>query len=353
MISGQTLSSGLRDGYRREGFRRVMILGLASAALVVLVVLDLSLGPSGLTLSEVGRALVAGPHGEDRMAATILWKLRMPQTAMGVAVGCSLGLAGLQMQTILDNSLASPFTLGFSAAAGFGAALAIMFGAFFPIPGVVVVPVLAFTMTLLACVLVHLVARTRGGTSEVLVLAGIAILFFFQSLQSLLQYLASPEVLQQIVFWLFGSLLKANWSSVAVTTGIFLVCLPFVVRDVWSLTTLRLGEANAASLGLPVAALRYRAFTLVALLTAGAVSFVGTIGFVGLIAPHLARSLAGEDHRFSLPLAAIMGAVCLIGASVFGKLISPGAVIPVGIITAVAGIPMLLVVIMRKGGTSP
>ncbi|MCF8483054.1 MAG: iron ABC transporter permease [Rhodospirillum sp.] len=353
MTSAEVGLRGLRDGYRREVLRRALILGLAGVALLVLVALDLSLGPSGMTLREVGRALAAGPNGEDRMAATILWRLRMPQTAMGVAVGCCLGLAGLQMQTILDNSLASPFTLGFSAAAGFGAALAIMFGALFPIPGVIVVPVLAFTMTLLACVLVHLVARTRGATSEVLVLAGIAILFFFQSLQSLLQYLASPEVLQQIVFWLFGSLLKANWPAVAVTTGIFLVCLPLVTRDVWSLTALRLGEANAASLGLRVAALRYRAFTLVALLTAGAVSFVGTIGFVGLIAPHLARSLAGEDHRFSLPLAAVMGAVCLIGASVFGKLMSPGAVIPVGIITAVAGIPMLLVVILRKGSAAP
>ncbi|ADE84790.1 iron siderophore/cobalamin ABC transporter, permease protein [Rhodobacter capsulatus SB 1003] len=126
-----------------------------------------------------------------------------------------------------------------------------------------------------------------------------------------------------------------------------MLCLPLVARDLWALTALRLGEANAASLGLDVAALRRRAFLITALLTAGAVSFTGTIGFVGLIAPHLARALVGEDHRWAAPMAAIAGALILIAASVTGKILSQGAAIPVGIVTAVAGIPMLMVVILR------
>ncbi|MDZ7874043.1 MAG: iron chelate uptake ABC transporter family permease subunit [Rhizobium sp.] len=115
------------------------------------------------------------------------------------------------------------------------------------------------------------------------------------------------------------------------------------------MTTLRLGDANARSLGLSVETIRRHTFLIVALLTAAAVSFVGTIGFVGLIAPHVARALVGEDHRFSLPVAAVTGAIILIGASVFGKFISPAAVIPVGIITAVAGVPMLFAVIAKRG----
>ena len=130
---------------------------------------------------------------------------------------------------------------------------------------------------------------------------------------------------------------------------ILLACVPFVIRTSWALTTLRLGDANARSLGLSVEAVRRQTFLIVALLTAAAVSFVGTIGFVGLIAPHVARTLVGEDHRFSLPLAAIIGAIILVGASVFGKIISPAAVIPVGIITAVAGVPMLFAVIASRG----
>jgi len=348
-----SLASGdidaMHGAFRRASVRRAVSLVLAASALVSLMLLDLTTGPSGMPLADVWTGLLAGPAGEDKTIATILWQLRMPQTLMGAIVGACLGLAGLQMQTILDNPLASPFTLGFSAAAGFGAALAIMFGGFLPLPIYIVTPLAAFAMTLAAAGIVHLIARLRGVSPEILVLGGIAVSFFFQSLQSLLQFMASPEVLQQIVFWLFGSLLKATWTSVMVSGLIFLACLPFVARNCWSLTTLKLGDANARSLGLSVDSLRRQSFVLVALLTAAAVCFVGTIGFVGLIAPHVCRMLVGEDHRFSLPLSAVIGAIILIGASVLGKAISPGAAIPVGIVTAVAGIPMLFAVILFSG----
>ncbi|MUO85271.1 FecCD family ABC transporter permease [Agrobacterium vitis] len=338
----------VRGDYRRASRRRQWGLGLSAIALIGLLLLDLVTGPSGIPLGDVLNGLIAGPSGEDRMVATILWQLRMPQAVMGVVVGACLGLAGLQMQTILDNPLASPFTLGFSAAAGFGAALAITFGGSFAIPDHFVVPIAAFGMTLVACGLVYLIATLRGASQEILVLGGIAVSFFFQSIQSLLQFLASPEVLQQIVFWLFGSLLKATWTSVSVSGAILLFCLPFVARNCWALTVLKLGDSNARSLGLSVGRVRRETFLLVALLTAAAVSFVGTIGFVGLIAPHVCRLLAGEDHRFALPLSALIGAIILVGASVLGKFISPAAVIPVGIVTAVAGIPMLFAVILSR-----
>lgn len=340
----------LRDGYRRAGARHRLLAMAMAALLLVLAVADLVFGPSGMSLQDIGTTLVAGPWGADRMNAVILWQLRMPQTLMGIIVGACLGLAGLKMQTILDNPLASPFTLGFSAAAGFGAALAIMFGGIIALPPYITTPLLAFVMTLAACGLVYLVALTRGAHAGVLVLAGIAVMFFFQSLQALLQFLASPEVLQQIVFWLFGSLLKASWSSVAVAGTILLVCFPICMADSWKLTALRLGDANATSLGLSVQNIRRRSFLLIALLTAAAVSFVGTIGFIGLIAPHMARALVGEDHRLSLPLSALSGAVLVVTASVLGKLISPAGALPVGIVTAIAGVPVLFALIIHQSG---
>ncbi len=333
-------------GYARRIRLRGTAVIAAALALCVLVLADLVTGPSGMPLAELNRAFWAGPGGEDRAAAAILWQIRMPQTIMAVLVGASLGLSGLVMQTILANPLASPFTLGFSAAAGFGAAVSILVGGITFLPPWVETPLAAFAMTLAAAGLVYAVARLKGSQAEVLVLAGIAVLFFFQALQSLVQFMASPEVLQQIVFWLFGSLLKASWTSVQVSGAILAICLPFVMRDAWNLTALRLGDANAASLGLNVDRMRRRSLLLVAALTAGAVCFTGTIGFVGLIAPHAARSAVGEDHRFALPVAALMGALILVAASVAGKLISPGAVIPVGVITAIAGIPMLMTVLI-------
>lgn len=322
-------------------------------ALGIVSVLDLATGPSRMQIPAVIEALLAGPDGADRAAATIMYSIRLPQTLMALIVGSCLGLAGLMMQTMLANPLASPFTLGFSAAAGFGASLAILGTVFVPvgIPQYLLTPLAAFCATLLAVGMVWLVAQFKGSRPDIMVLAGIAVLFFFQSLQSLVQFMASPEVLQQIVFWLFGSLLKSSWTSVAVSGTILLVCLPMVARLVWALTALRMGEANAESLGLDLRRLRRSTFLLTAALTAAAVSFTGTIGFVGLIAPHVARAVVGEDHRFALPAAALVGALILVSASVLGKVISPGAIIPVGIITAIAGIPMLVAVIWRYEGT--
>ena len=350
--------------------KRLLLLGASAAILITLLLLDLMTGPSGMDYHDIRRALATGPGGIEavRLRApgisaemrdihrqvNILWHIRMPPTLMGALVGMCLGLAGLQMQTILANPLASPFTLGFSAAAGFGAALAIMFGGALPfLPAYLLTPLAAFLMTLAACGLIYLLARLRSANPEILVLGGIAVLFFFQSVQSLLQFVASPEILQQIVFWLFGDLQKAGWISVAVCAAVLLACLPVIIKDTWALTTLRLGDANALSLGVPVERIRRRTFIIVALLTAAAVSFVGTIGFVGLIAPHLARHLVGEDHRFALPVAAISGAVILTGASVCAKIISPGALIPVGIITAVTGVPMLFAIIAGRKGERP
>nr|WP_294928414.1 iron ABC transporter permease [uncultured Paracoccus sp.] len=288
MTDAVFLPDQMRGDYRRASRSRQIWLVGAPVLLACLMVLDLSFGPSGLPLRNVMRGIWAGPDGEDRTIAAILWQLRMPQTFMGVLVGACLGMAGLMMQTILNNPLASPFMLGFSAAAGFGAALAIMFGGAIALPAWAIVPTSAFAMTLAACGLIYLLARRRGSVPEILVLGGIAVLFFFQAIQSLLQYMAAPEVLQQIVFWLFGSMLKTSWTSVLVCGVILLACLPFVIRDTWALTTLRLGDGNARSLGLRVDALRRRSFVVVALLTAAAVSFVGTVGFVGLIAPRAA-----------------------------------------------------------------
>lgn len=336
--------------YRQELRRRAWFVGAALLALSLLMLLDLTTGPSPMTASEAVAALWAGPAATDRTASAIIWSIRLPMTLMGALVGASLGIAGLQMQTILDNPLASPFTLGFSAAAGFGAALSIMFGGLVPVAAWILAPLSAFAMTLVACGLVYLIARLRGSSPEILVLGGLAVLFMFQALQSLLQYLASPEVLQQIVFWLFGSLMKATWTSTGVLAVILAVCLPPLARDAWRLTALRMGDAQARSLGVEVEALRRRTFLVLALLTAGAVAFVGTIGFVGLVAPHAARALVGEDQRTLMPLTALCGALILVGASVAAKLISPNAALPVGIVTAVTGVPILFALVLRRGG---
>lgn len=331
--------------YRRLIAQRLSCLVAGAGVLCASVVADLLTGPAFLDLGAVLRAL-ATPSAADPTTAVIVWQIRLPMTLMAALVGAALAIAGVAMQTILGNPLASPYTLGFSAAAGFGAAAVILTGATLPWLPWLTVPIAAFAASAAAVGLVYGFASIRGMSPEVMVLAGIATLFLFQSLQSLVQYLAAPEVLQAIVFWLFGSLLKASWANLPITAAITAACVAALVPDLWRLTALRLGDDRAAALGVDVRRLRIKTFAIVALLTAGAVAFVGTIGFVGLVAPHLARGLVGDDQRFLMPMAAVVGGIVMTGASVLSKLISPGSVVPIGIVTAVIGVPFLFGLIL-------
>jgi len=326
--------------------QRLFILSLAAFATASAFVLDILTGPSFLTPMEV-IATILHPDEADKTTRAIVHAIRLPMSLMAAIVGAGLGIAGVVMQTILGNPLASPYTLGFSAAAGFGAATAILTGLTLPVWPVMTTPLAAFLAAACAAMIVYGFSHFRAMSPEVMVLAGIATLFLFQSLQSMVQYLASPEVLQQIVSWLFGSMMKANWANVPIAGVIVLIASLLIVPHVWHLTALRMGDDHAAAVGVNVGRLRIKMFAIVALLTAGAVSFVGTIGFVGLVAPHLARMLVGEDQRILIPLSALVGAFMMVAASILSKLISPGGVIPIGIVTAVVGVPFLFLLIIK------
>jgi len=323
--------------WRRLAARRAGAIGAGFAALLATVTLDIATGPALLGPGAVARALLG--LSDDAMVVTIVWSLRLPVALMAVLVGAALGLTGAVMQTVLNNALASSYTVGISSGAGFGAALVIVCGAMLPLPEAFAVPLSAFLFAALACGCVWGLGGRRGATAETLVLAGIALMFLFQALLALLQFIASPEALQQIVFWLFGSLQRATWAKLGIVAAILAAAAPLLARDAWALTALRLGEERAAALGIGVRALRFRALAFVAVVTGAAVAFVGTIGFVGLVAPHVARMLLGEDQRWLLPGAALAGALLLSAASVASKTIAPGALFPIGIVTALVGVP--------------
>lgn len=336
-----------RGIYEQLNRTRLRYMSMAAIALIVIVIADLAVGSSWMSVSDVLSTILIGPNG-DSLNSTIIWQLRLPLTLTCLVVGASLGLAGGLMQTLLANPLASPYTLGVSAAAGFGAAVAILSGLTIFGHAWLGVPVSAFVASALSSLAIFSIGKGRNMDAKVLILAGIVVLFFFQALQSLVQYMASPEVLQQIVFWLFGSLLKASWTSVWVA-GVILVCsLVYVAPKIWALTALSAGDERAQSLGIRTDKLRLRMFLLCSMLTAGAVSFVGTIGFVGLVAPHLSRMLVGEDQRFYLPMATMMGALVLTLASLVSKLVVPGTIIPIGIVTSLVGVPFLLYLLVSK-----
>ncbi|MGH6805547.1 MAG: FecCD family ABC transporter permease, partial [Ensifer adhaerens] len=241
------------------------------------------------------------------------------------------------------------FTLGISAAASFGAALALVGGvALFPAAIQYMVPLNAFLMAMVAALFIHFASTMRGVSVETIVLLGIALVFTFNAALSLLEYLASEQALAAVVFWTMGSLTKATWPKVYFTGAILVAMVPFLMKDAWALTALRLGDDKAASMGVNVRRLRLQTMMIVSLLAAIPVSFVGTIGFVGLVGPHIARMLVGEDQRFFLPGSVICGALLLSATSVVSKMIIPGAILPIGVITALVGVPFFFVLIFSN-----
>lgn len=327
---------------RRIALCLILLLGVASSMLA-----DLLLGAEPLPLNEVLAALFV-PDAAPADVRVIVRELRLPSALLAVLVGAALALAGAEMQTILDNPLASPFTLGVSSAAALGAALAIVLGV--GLPGVAdeaLVTANAFVFALASVLLLQAVARLTGGV-QTLLLFGISLVFCYNALVALLQYLASADALQHLVFWSLGSLARSSWPAVWTLLALLLVILPWSLKAAWPLTALRLGEDRARSLGIDVGRLRFAALLRISLLAATAVAFVGTIGFIGLVGPHMARLLIGEDHRFFLPVSALAGALVLSLSALASKLLIPGVVLPVGIVTALIGVPLFMSLIFQR-----
>ncbi|GAB3488367.1 FecCD family ABC transporter permease [Marinomonas epiphytica] len=345
-----TLINDAVKAQRRYEKRRWVVLSILLFLLAISFVLDIATGPSMLGLGEVSQALlnrVGLTFEVSRTTDVIVTNLRLPIAIMALVVGGSLGVGGAEMQTLLNNPMASPYTLGMAAAAGFGAALMLYLGSL-GLNAQLAVPIGAFFCCMLSASLLFGLAMMRHITSGQLILAGIALLFLFQSLLSLVQFVSSPELSQQILFWLFGSLTKANWNNVAITCVVTLLCVAILLKDAWKLTALRLGEERAKSLGVNVTRLRLKTLIIVAVMTATATSFVGIIGFIGIVAPNIARMLVGEDQRFFLPLSFLVGAFLLSSASVLSKSIVPGALFPIGIVTAIIGVPFFFWLIIGK-----
>lgn len=341
-------ATGVLEAYASLLRTRVIIV-LAMALLVaVAFIADLATGPSALGALDALRGLFL-PHELDRASSVIVWEVRLPQALVALLVGAALSLAGAEMQTILNNPMASPFTLGMSSAATFGAALAIVLGIGVPgVPETWIIPVNAFLFAFGSVLLLSGLSRLHAPGGETIVLFGIALFFTFNALVALTQLMASEQALQQLVFWTMGSLSRATLDKAFIIAAVLTLVVPFSMRSAWQLTALRLGQDRARSLGVNVARLRLAGLLRASLLTGTAVAFVGTIAFIGLVGPHLARLLVGEDHRFFLPASVLSGALVLSVASCASKSIAPGMVLPIGLVTSLIGVPFFLALILGR-----
>ncbi|MFV0480985.1 MAG: FecCD family ABC transporter permease [Campylobacteraceae bacterium] len=327
---------------------RYLILSLLVVLILISGFFDFILGPDDISISNLIKALTS-PDEVDLYLKITVWELRLPYALMAIAVGLALGLAGAEMQTILNNPLASPFTLGLSNAAAFGAALAIVADISLPgIPGQWIISANAFLFSILAALLLDFLTRYSKISSSGIVLFGIALVFSFNALVSLMQFVASEDKLQGLVMWTMGNVTR-NATKVHITAMfiVFVVVLIWSMLNSWKLTALRLGEDRAISFGINTKKLRLTTLIRISFASATAVALVGPIGFIGLVAPHISRILFGEDHRFYLPASALIGALILSVASIASKNLFHGVVVPVGIVTSLVGVPFFLFIVLK------
>ena len=287
-----------------------------------------------------------GPVSAD-YDSVIVWQIRMPRILSGFLIGGALSLCGLVFQNIFHSTLATPFTLGTSSGAAFGAALAITFGlttfAFLPM-----VPLLAFVGALVAATIVHLVAHYKKNCSmSDMLLAGVAVNFFFASLLLLVQYLSDYNTSFEIIHWLFGKLSNFTYDKLLWLSPILLF-LAYLLRLNQPLDLLTIGDELAHSRGLNVKSFRTKLFVVVSVIIALVVSTCGPIGFVGMMAPHICRKLIGTTHKRLIPASFLFGGTFLVVCDAIARSIVPPLEIPVGVITALCGGPFFIFILLSK-----
>ncbi|MCW5911140.1 MAG: iron ABC transporter permease [Cyclobacteriaceae bacterium] len=348
MQDKQEIFEAVGAQYRKLVRRRMVLLTVLFVSVLAAFCVDIAVGPSMLNVGDV-ISIILSPAQADAGSRVIVWDIRLPYSVMAILVGAALSLAGAEMQTILNNPLASPFTLGVSAAASFGAALSIILNIGIPgVPDEWMIAGNAFLFAFGSVLLLQTLSRLRGARVESIVLFGIAMVFTFNALTGIVQYIASAEALQQMIFWSMGSLVRSDWNKIQLLCIVLIVIVPFSLASSWKMTALRLGEDSARSYGVNVKRLRFTSLLRVSILSATAVAFVGTIGFIGLVGPHIARLLTGEDHRYFLPASILSGALVMSLASIVSKALVSGVVMPVGIVTALIGVPVFVVLILSK-----
>ena len=325
-------------------------LAIALAALVVALAVGVSVGPADLSPATVAEALLVRLPWHPALSVppidtTIVWQIRLPRVILGALVGAMLAGGGAAYQGVFRNPLADPYLLGVAAGAGLGATLIIVGGG-----STGLLPAAAFTGAVGAVTMTYVLGSGAGGTggsTASIVLAGVAVAALLTAIQEYLQQQHTQE-LQQIYTWILGSLSLASWSDITLILPYVVIAAALLLAHRRLLDVLRVGEAEAGSLGVNVARLRLTVVLAATLGTAAAVAVTGLIGFVGIIVPHTVRLTWGASYRIVLPVSMIGGAAFLVLADVVARTVQAPAEVPLTVITATIGAPFFLFVLRSR-----
>ena len=344
----------------KKSKRNTMIIFAMLVAVIVIGVACLFIGSSNMSLEAALDAFLGGGTGAQ---SRIIWKIRVPRVLAALIAGAGLAVSGLVMQTTLNNAMASPSTLGVSNAAVFGANLSIIaFAGGFLSTGnnlssfdvganPYATSALAFLFSAASVLLILGLCTVRAFSPNVVVLAGMAIGSVWTAATTILQFYATDVGLSAAVVWSFGDLGRATYRTDLIMLAVTLCGTVFFSLMAWKYNALLSGEATAKTMGINVEGLRFWTLLLSSLITAACVSFLGIIGFVGIICPHVTKKLMGQDHRVTIPVSALSGSLLLLLADTLSRSIGSGSALPVGAITSLLGAPFFIAIIFgNKGG---
>jgi iron complex transport system permease protein len=340
----------LHQAYKTRIFKQRL---LAVAVLVIAFIffwLSLVSGYHGINIDDSIKFF-----GDDEQFLNIVESIRLPRALAAFLVGMLLGLSGVVMQGVLRNPLASPFTLGISQAAAFGASFAIIFfqndTAGFEFLSFWVVPFFAFIASMVCSFLIILLGRKMQMSPTILILAGVGLGSLFHSGTMFLQFFTTEINAAATLFWTFGDLSKASYEIILVLFVVFVVSFFVIWSSHWKFDALGFGDESAYNKGVNVGSFRIVMLLFGAFCTAVAVSFFGIIGFIGLVAPHIVRLVIGSSHAALIPLSALSGGALLLGADFFARMMLYPSILPVGIISSFIGAPMLLYLLLNNKGS--
>jgi iron complex transport system permease protein len=343
------------EAYKKQRFRKRIFLISGLLMLFLFMLIGLWRGTADLTTSNILGVF----YGESNaMTHQIIWNIRLPRVLSAVLAGMALAVAGAAMQSILRNPLGSPFTLGISNAAAFGAAVSVIFfGAGSANSSVAdavlidkpyLIALFAFAASLVATLIILLMMRMRDASPETIILTGIMVGSLFTAGTTAMQFFADDVEISAIVFWTFGDLGRGGWPEFRMMSFVVIPALLFFIYHRWNYNALDAGDETAKSLGVNVQKVRVWGMLVASLSTAIAVSFFGIIAFVGLVVPHIVRSVIGSDERYLIPASAIFGAVFLLVSDTIARTIIAPIVLPVGILTSFIGAPLFLFLLIQK-----
>ena len=343
-------------GYRQYVVRKWLVLAVTLGLLVMAALWSISAGSAGLTVADILEALF---HRGEMKNSTIIWNVRLPRVCTALVIGAGLAVAGCVMQNVLRNPMASASTLGVSQGACFGAATAIVFldggiqvgntVANFTVTSIPTVSLMAFSGGMITTIVILALSRGRRATPSSMVLAGVALSSIFSGMTTLIQYFADDVKTASLVYWTFGSLNKATWQQIGIMAIVAAAAFLYFWYNRLHFNAMEAGVATAKSLGVPVDRLTVLSMILCALVASISVAFAGSIGFIGLIAPHIMRRFVGNDYRFLLPGSALGGAALMLLADVASRIILPPVVLPIGALTSFLGGPMFLYLCLKGG----